>query len=143
MEAKLVHSGIKGMKWGVRRYQNSDGSLTPEGRKRYGSGPSRKGFFTKKTSKTSSAAKSKSSTQKSYKTMSDEELSRTVKRLQLEQKYRELNPQKKSLGKRFISSVANDVIIPAAKSAGRAYVEKEIKRALGVKDNDKDKDKKK
>lgn len=33
---ELIHSGIKGMKWGVRRYQNKDGSLTPAGRKRYG-----------------------------------------------------------------------------------------------------------
>lgn len=31
----LVHHGIKGQKWGVRRYQNEDGSLTAEGRKRY------------------------------------------------------------------------------------------------------------
>ena len=31
----LEHHGIKGMKWGIRRYQNPDGSLTPEGRKRY------------------------------------------------------------------------------------------------------------
>ena len=33
----LEHHGILGMKWGVRRYQNKDGSLTPEGQKRYGS----------------------------------------------------------------------------------------------------------
>lgn len=31
----IYHHGIKGMKWGVRRYQNSDGSLTPAGKKRY------------------------------------------------------------------------------------------------------------
>ena len=31
----IQHWGIKGMKWGVRRYQNKDGSLTPEGEKRY------------------------------------------------------------------------------------------------------------
>jgi len=31
----LAHHGIKGQKWGVRRYQNLDGSLTPEGRKHY------------------------------------------------------------------------------------------------------------
>lgn len=32
----LIHNGILGMKWGVRRYQNEDGSLTPEGKERYG-----------------------------------------------------------------------------------------------------------
>ena len=32
---ELVHWGIKGMRWGVRRYQNKDGSLTPAGQKRY------------------------------------------------------------------------------------------------------------
>lgn len=31
----LMHHGIKGMHWGVRRFQNSDGSLTNAGRKRY------------------------------------------------------------------------------------------------------------
>lgn len=32
--AELYHHGVKGMKWGVRRYQNADGSLTPAGKKR-------------------------------------------------------------------------------------------------------------
>ena len=40
-EAYLAHHGIKGQKWGLRRYQNSDGSLTEEGRKHYGVGPER------------------------------------------------------------------------------------------------------
>lgn len=35
-EDYLAHHGIKGQKWGIRRYQNPDGSLTPEGEKRYG-----------------------------------------------------------------------------------------------------------
>ncbi len=32
---ELYHHGIEGQKWGVRRYQNEDGSLTEEGKKRY------------------------------------------------------------------------------------------------------------
>lgn len=35
METYLAHHGILGMKWGVRRYQNSDGTLTEAGKKRY------------------------------------------------------------------------------------------------------------
>ena len=35
MEYELRHHGIKGMKWGIRRFQNEDGSLTNAGRKRY------------------------------------------------------------------------------------------------------------
>ncbi len=33
----LAHHGIKGQKWGVRRFQNKDGSYTPAGKERYGS----------------------------------------------------------------------------------------------------------
>lgn len=32
----LVHHGIKGQRWGIRRFQNEDGSLTKEGKERYG-----------------------------------------------------------------------------------------------------------
>lgn len=45
----LAHHGILGMKWGIRRYQNKDGSLTSAGRARYGSG---KKVFVSGSSKT-------------------------------------------------------------------------------------------
>ena len=35
MHNELYHHGILGQKWGIRRYQNSDGSLTAKGIKRY------------------------------------------------------------------------------------------------------------
>lgn len=33
---ELYHHGIKGQKWGIRRYRNEDGTLTAEGKQRYG-----------------------------------------------------------------------------------------------------------
>lgn len=36
---ELTHHGVRGMKWGIRRFQNKDGSLTPAGKKRYGDEP--------------------------------------------------------------------------------------------------------
>lgn len=41
----IEHFGIKGMKWGIRRYQNADGSLTPAGLKRYQDQEAKKSIF--------------------------------------------------------------------------------------------------
>lgn len=32
---EMYHHGIKGQRWGIRRYQNRDGTLTPLGKRRY------------------------------------------------------------------------------------------------------------
>ena len=45
-DGELYHWGVKGMKWGVRRYQNKDGSLTPAGKKRYREAFDSKGGWT-------------------------------------------------------------------------------------------------
>ena len=55
----LYHHGIKGQKWGLRRYQNEDGSLTSEGRRHYGYGEV-KAAYKKRLSDADSSWKSKS-----------------------------------------------------------------------------------
>lgn len=57
---ELYHHGIKGQKWGIRRFQYEDGSLTPEGRQRYGVETSRS-VSNKPHSRTKASTSSKTS----------------------------------------------------------------------------------
>ena len=45
VDNQLTHYGVLGMKWGVRRYQNKDGSLTPAGEKKYRNEEAKKSIF--------------------------------------------------------------------------------------------------
>lgn len=85
----LQHFGVKGMKWGVRRYQNKDGTLTPNGKKRYRSGLTNQNYheihddYARRHSK------------KSISQMSDKELRDRINRMQMEQQYSQLNDYSK------------------------------------------------
>ena len=63
MSDYLIHSGIHGQKWHVRRFQNKDGSLTPEGRIRYGVGEKRDSSDVKKTNAPTSGSNASPSKQ--------------------------------------------------------------------------------
>lgn len=94
----LLHYGIKGMKWGVRRYQNKDGTLTAKGKARYdGNG----------NAKTDS--KPSTSTQKSRSRMSDEELGKRIQRLEKETRLKDLEKKNIDSGKEYARDILKDV----------------------------------
>lgn len=83
----LYHHGIFGMKWGIRRYQNPDGSLTEAGRKRYGVDGGKPGGE-------SESVKTKPKLSKSdIEGMSDDDLRKLVQRTELEKRYEQLTKE--------------------------------------------------
>lgn len=86
----ISHSGILGMRHGIRRFQYEDGSLTPAGRERYGVGPARDGKGSKTLEQSGSASRQEA-VQKS-KPVSKDELK---KRQEAAQKARDAKAAKK------------------------------------------------
>ena len=105
-DRELYHWGVKGMKWGVRRYQNKDGSLTPAGRKRYAE---------------PHEDYKKAHDKKSVKQMSDRELRERNNRLEMERKYEQFT-KKKNRGKAVVNAfIATAGTITAAQAAYKTY----------------------
>ena len=83
-EDYLAHHGVKGMKWGVRRYQNPDGSLTNAGKRR----------VVKQERKEASKNRS---------LLSDEELDRRIRRLEKEKRFKELTKSEVTPGRAYVA----------------------------------------
>ena len=95
MKNELYHHGILGMKWGVRRYQNPDGSLTLEGRRRY---------------LKDAAIQAKKERKKDYKNrrgLSDYELQEKITRLEKEKRLKDLTEEDMAPGERFVRDIAS------------------------------------
>lgn len=104
-EKEFAHFGIKGMKWGQRRYQNKDGSLTPAGKKRYDN---------------PHQSERKQPEKKTVSQMTDSELQRAISRKRLENDYAKLFPKKKSFGQKAVEKFTNDILVPEITRAGQA-----------------------
>lgn len=110
MSNDLRHHGIKGMKWGVRRYQNNDGSLTPAGKKRYYSADYESALKKvkkaddtlndiRKTRQEPKKAAHEAEIRRKVSTMSDKELQQAVNRLNMEERYTQVMTQRGRLEK--------------------------------------------
>lgn len=114
MEYEIYHHGIKGMKWGVRRYQNPDGTLTEAGKKKYA----------KKVSE-----------------MTDEELANATARARAEKDYRSALRESRQydMGKRFVAKfaeslvdkMADKVVADVAAQAAKVLAVRLTNKALG------------
>lgn len=157
---ELQHWGIKGQKWGVRRYQNSDGTLTAAGKKRYNKelaklreekkvlenkrktqakidklDAMRKEIDDIKSGKKPAAESGK----KSIKDMTDEELTNAINRARLEKDYRDTHPEVVTRGQRFINKLKDGAVDKSADLAiniGHDYIDKVARDTLGLNKKD-------
>ena len=108
MYNELYHHGVKGQRWGVRRYQNKDGSLTPAGKKR--------------NNKKEKA--NRKSDLKNRRTMSDADLRKKIDRLKMEKEFKSLSKEDLNPGRKFVSDFMNSAgkkVLTAAAAGAMVY----------------------
>lgn len=144
-DQELFHAGVKGMKWGRRRYQNPDGSLTALGRVHYGVGNAGKkvaggvgkaakkvaGGVKKAVAKKAEQNRIKKLMKKPIRKLTAEELKERVARTKQEEELhsaakraRDAEANAQNFLKRFGGKMLNEAVVPAMVNAGRNSLEK-------------------
>lgn len=107
---ELQHHGIKGQKWGVRRFQNADGSLTTAGKQR-------------------ASATKKRTDAKNRGTLTNAQLKQKIERLQLEKQLRALTNAEVHSGLVYAQKILKDVgskVLTTAASGALLYAGKAV-----------------
>lgn len=127
----LAHHGIKNQRWGIRRYQNPDGSLTEAGRKRYRKLSEKQDRLEAERKRLVGDNQPKKTPnphgKKSIFDMSDDELNAEINRLGIEKKYRDLMKDlyPKPKKERYFNGrkVVSDMLTGGLTAAGKNIVE--------------------
>lgn len=135
-EVELYHHGIKGMRWGIRRYQNEDGTLTEIGRRRLNSdksnlrkahskiyesvaednrnlssalnsGSNIAGIGSRMASRSEAKRLAKAASKIDVSSMSDAELRNRINRMNMERQYKQLKAEEVSKGRGRVSDMLN------------------------------------
>lgn len=121
----LIHYGVLGMKWGVRK-QKIKSAVKNFSQKR-------KAASAKKKQQKQAAKKASSKKTKDIKSMSDEELKRRISRLNLEKQYKDLTRAETTKGRKMVADLINiaskNITASVSKSVGNV-VSKEVAKAL-------------
>lgn len=131
----LIHHGIKGQKWGIRRYQNKDGSLTPAGRKKASKLESQYMTLTGKRikSKPTQSARPKTIEERTKELQSQKAYLQTQKDvLDLNRQIASLKPDTRSAGRKFIEKQGPVLAKIAWDSVGKQTFQKVLDKKLGL-----------
>lgn len=140
-QTELYHHGILGQKWGRRRYQNSDGSLTPEGRQRYGDLDEKRGELEARRGNLRSQQETERRVQQvssQYsKTMSTQDLKDMVEHMRYEKELKSLveadNAKQVSAGREFMKEMGKKVAGIAITAVATYGINKLINRGSELK----------